>query len=105
MRRIDAHGIIFYDKLSGEFLRKYTTDKIKFVQCKLGKLNMNDERFVLYLYFLLLNKYNKVFMSDITDVIINKSPFNLIQSRDEYKIFVGRDRINLIKHSPFLLVG
>ena len=80
----DLHLIIFYDNLSEGFVKKYQTDKIIFRKVKLvSDLSINDERYIIYYEYLLKNKYKNVFSSDISDVFINKNPFELI--KDYYK--------------------
>lgn len=85
----DLHLIIFHDNLSNEFINKYQTDKIIFRQVSLvSKLTINDERYVIYYEYLLKNPYKNVLTSDVSDVYINKNPFEIINNfweRDEEK--------------------
>jgi hypothetical protein len=46
MIKQDMHGIIFYDKLSDEFITEHQTHKIIFKKCTIGKYSINDERFI-----------------------------------------------------------
>lgn len=81
------HLIIFHDGLSDNFLKKYTTDRIIFRKTQLvSNLSINDERFIIYYEYLLHNPYKNVLSSDVSDVYINKNPFELIDNyhiRDE----------------------
>lgn len=103
MLKHDLHGIIFYDKLSEEFIEKYTTEKIKFKKCKLGHYSTNDERFILYYMYLLENQYQHILMTDVSDVIINKNPFPFIKdpqnNNNGQRIFIGRDCMNYVDGS------
>jgi len=102
MRRLGEHGIIFHDKLSKTFIKRYETDRIKFIRCRLTNRSMNDERFMIYFQFLLSNPYSKIFMTDGADVIVNRSAFPLVSGRYSNSLFVGRDRYNLNGHSSFM---
>jgi len=102
MRILGEHGIIFHDNLSKKFIKRYETDLIKFVRCTLTNRSMNDERFMIYFRFLLSNPYSKIFMTDVTDVIVNRSPFSLVSAPYSNSLFVGRDRFNLNGHSSYM---
>ena len=102
MRILGEHGIIFHDNLSKKFIKRYEADLIKFVRCTLTNRSMNDERFMIYLRFLLSNPYAKIFMTDVTDVIVNRSPFPLVSDPYSNSLFVGRDRFNLNGHSSYM---
>lgn len=86
MCKLGLHGIIFHDNLNDEFINKYQTDKIFFKKAVMGKYSINDERYMLYYKFLLENSYKYILMTDISDVHINKNPFDVIT---DDKIFVG----------------
>lgn len=88
----DLHGIIFCDNVSQAFITKYQTPKIRFINIKLGKYSINDERYFIYYNFLLTNqhklKYRYVLMTDVSDVEINKNPFPYMAENPD-KIYVG----------------
>jgi len=81
------HLIIFHDNLDDKFIKKYSTDRIIFRRTELvSELSINDERFIIYYEYLLHNPYKNVLSSDVSDVYINKNPFELIENyhiRDE----------------------
>lgn len=89
MKTKDLHGIIFYDNLTDEFINKYQTEKIIFYKAKLGKYSINDERYMIYKMFLeLFPHYKYVLTTDVSDVEINKDPFELMES-DPDKLYIG----------------
>jgi hypothetical protein len=92
MKEKDLHGIIFCDNVSDDFITKYQTPKIRFLKIKMGRYSINDERYFIYYNFLTQSqpklKYKYVLMTDVSDVEINRNPFELIQS-DPDKIYVG----------------
>lgn len=104
MIQLNIYGIIFHDMLSDEFIKKYETDKIKFIKVHIGKYSLNDERFYIYYDFLLRNKYKNVFMTDIRDVYIKHDPSNLMVEYEKYTLFVGSDEENMIiKDSSYMI--
>jgi hypothetical protein len=96
------HGVIFHDHLPDRFVSRYETDRIRFLRCDLGACNMNDERFLLYLLFLIDNPCAHVFMTDAADVTVTRSPFPLAAAGGPRKILVGRDRFNLNRHCGWI---
>lgn len=84
VKKNNLHLIIFHDCLSPEFIKKYQTDKIIFRKTSLvSKLSINDERFIIYYEYLKNKPYRNVLSSDISDVYINKNPFDLIKNYDK----------------------
>lgn len=87
--------IIFHNELSKKFTDKYKTNNISFVQKKIQyRKSYNDERFFVYLDELKSKEKNieKVIFTDCFDVMIHKTPFNLIT--DKVDICVGEDPNN-----------
>ncbi len=87
--RLKMNGIIFYDNLSDSFIKKYQNKYIKFIKIKLGDLSLYVERFIIYYDYLKKNKYDNIFMTDISDVWFKKDPFKLIN--DKYDLYVGSE--------------
>jgi len=87
--RLGMYGVIFHDELTDHFVKKHTCDNIKFEKVALGELSTNDERFFIYEDYLKKNKYDNIFMTDISDVWFKKNPFELIN--DKYKLLVGSE--------------
>lgn len=106
LRATGDYGIVLHDHLSRRFVARWATDRIRFVRCALGDYNLNDERFLLYLRFLLDHPCDAVFATDGTDVALTRSPFGLLPSLlpkvGAPRIFVGRDRFNLNGHSGWI---
>lgn len=90
--------IIFHDNLNNEFIEKHTTDKIKFIKWDISKYkhhSINDIRFYVYHEYLTQElekgtKYNKICLTDCFDVVIVKSPFDVMT--DETKLYTCEDR-------------
>jgi hypothetical protein len=92
MSHAGLHGIIFHDGLSEEFVSRYTTDKIRFLRVTLGGFSTNDERFLIYLYYLeKAQGHEKILMTDVSDVFIKRDPFFMMDG-DEDGLWVGQDR-------------
>ena len=91
--------IIFYDQLAPEFVAKYATGKIKFVQSSLGAYSLNDDRYFIFYEYLLRfgGQFKRVLLSDVSDVVVRASPFTLLEGREQ-KLFLGRSNIELIRH-------
>lgn len=103
MRHHNAHGLVFHDGLSPDFIARFQTERIRFISCSPGPRSLNDEPYLIYLLFLLCNPYQRIFFTDICDVIINKLPFSLFTNPwGYYTLFVGRDRFNLNGHSLYI---
>jgi hypothetical protein len=90
IKRLGLKGIIFHDELTDSFVKKYTTENISFEKTFLGDLSTNDERFFIYYEYLKNNKYENVFLTDLSDVWFKKDPFEIID--DKYKLWVGSEQ-------------
>ena len=104
----DLNCIILHDNSPEEFINKLTTDKIKWVRVNSSGLNMVDIRWTLYHQLIeSMPLVKKVFCLDISDVIILKNPFELM---DPDKVYCGdeeclnkdnfwmMERFNWMKH-------
>lgn len=91
--KMDA--IIFHDNLSDDFVRNYQNKYVKFLKVKLGDLSIYIDRFIVYNNFLKKNKYDNIFMTDVSDVWFKKNPFKLINNRQ--KMYVGSELIKNIQ--------
>lgn len=103
VNRLNLQGIVFHDGLSNDFIETYSTPWVKFVECKLGALSLNDERFVLYRMFIMENgrDLDWVLCTDGNDVIIQHDPFQFMEGHSRDKIYVGRNNGQRIRQSRF----
>ena len=91
VKKLNLNGIIFYDGLSDEFIKKYETSNIKFAYVNINDtvFSLNDIRYFIYLDYIIKNSNIKnIFMTDGNDITIVKNPFNIIQNN---KIYVGSE--------------
>jgi hypothetical protein len=82
----DLNCYIFYDNCSDDFVKKFETDKIKFIKYDASNKNMVDERWSLYSAFIAHMDFDKVLCLDISDVIVLKNPFDYME---DDKVYVG----------------
>lgn len=105
VQKHDLEAVVFYDRLSEDFIHSYQTEKIKFVRCQLGPMSLNDERFYIFQEFIhWLPDGCFVLTTDINDVVINKNPLPLIQAKPE-KLFVGRGNRRVWKNGIWTLIA
>jgi hypothetical protein len=102
---LNLKAIVFVDFMDEEFNATYENDNILFVNCSLGSYSLNDERFFIYLTYISFyhNRITKVFLTDINDVSFQLSPFKLIDSYDDYVLFIGRNHTNTIFYSNLIM--
>ncbi|MCF1750311.1 hypothetical protein [Mariniradius sediminis] len=105
VQKHDLHAVVFYDRLSEDFIQEYQTEKIRFIRCQLGKMSLNDERFFIYQEFIpWLPDGSFVLTTDINDVVINRNPLQLIHAKPE-KLFVGRGNRKVWKNGIWTLTA
>ena len=99
--KLKLNAIVFHDNLSESFVKEYTTDRIIFIKCELGPYSLNDERFIIYLIYILEYGSNleSVFFTDGNDLIVKKIPFEIIKDHHKNTFFVGRDDTNYFYQS------
>lgn len=87
---------VFYDNLSGEFLEKYETDKIKFIYVSTSDYSNNDWRFFCYRNYLVEhNDFDSVFLTDGSDVVVVKDPSKILLDFPDTDYFICKDSIKL----------
>ena len=90
VKKLGLNGIIFHDGLSENFIRKYETNKIKFIYKKTHQVfSLNDYRYFIYLDY--INEHpeiENIFMTDGNDVTVVNDPFTFIKPRN---IYVGSE--------------
>lgn len=68
--------VVFYDELTEEFISKYNSEYIVFIQVpECGEYSPHDYRWLIYENFTENNEFDKVFFTDISDVLIKSNPF------------------------------
>eukprot|EP01134_Creolimax_fragrantissima_P007653 CFRG7653T1 len=98
----DLYAVIFHDGLSKEFLRKYSTNKITFQLVALGERSTNDERFFFYYKYLCEHpEITAVTMTDISDVVFQRDPFEFMMLTGDY-LYAGRDYGNRMEDNGWL---
>ena len=78
VKRLRLDMVVFHDHLKDKFIKKYTTDKIRFVKHKPKHTIPTMGRFYCYLEHLRTNIYNKILCLDCGDLELYKDPFPLI---------------------------
>lgn len=103
--KLKIKGIVFHDNLSEDFVSKYTTQKISFIQIKNSfEYSNNDYRFFCFKDFLSNNKFDYVFHTDASDVTVVKNPSELIQEHQDVDFFACKDSIKLNQFGNYLQV-
>lgn len=87
---LNLNAIIFHDSLSKEFVEKNKKHNLKFVRCNNDYAwSTNDFRFAIYNHYLKSHpEIKKVFMTDMTDVVVKQNPFEWIK---EGLVYAGLD--------------
>ncbi|GAB2633339.1 hypothetical protein [Belliella aquatica] len=105
IHELGLRAIVFYDQLSSEFLEIYSSDRVSFVPCKLGKYSLNDERFFIFHEFITqLSPEIYIVTTDINDVVFNKNPLPLLRENTEL-VFVGRGDRRVWKNGTWTLTA
>ena len=104
IRLFGVTGLIFYDRLSNEFVEHYTTPSIAFEKCNVHKWSINDFRFQAYFDAIsTLNSNDILFLTDISDVeLINPRIFKEI---DDSSLYIGKDMFETpkIKNNTWMI--
>ena len=77
--KLKLNAVIFHDHCSDYFIRQLTTDRISFAYYE-PKEDLMNARFRCFYNHILESQYSKVFCTDISDVIVMKDPFPLINN-------------------------
>lgn len=92
---LDLQGVVFYDNLTADFVKKYETNNVKFIKVEPSEYSNNDWRFFVYRDYLQDKKYDSVFLTDGSDVKIVKEPHTIITEHSDVDFFICKDSINL----------
>lgn len=101
VRKLGLEARIFCDNLTPEFIKEYETNKIKFVMVEPPDYENIDSRHFCYRDYLQKNKFDYVFLTDSSDVIITADPSKLFSDFPNIKYFVGKDSLKLCQF-PYL---
>jgi len=93
--RNDLQGFVFYDNLNDEFVNKYANKNVTFVKVSTGEYSNNDWRFFCYRQFLQEHKFDNVFLTDGSDVVVVKDPSAIIAENNDTDFFICKDNINI----------
>lgn len=91
VKKINGFGIIIHDGLDEEFIKAYSTTKIKFVKFNYGSYSIFEERWIGYYLLLKNTNIEKAFFTDCNDVFITSDPFSKLKINNK-KLYVGRDQ-------------
>ena len=97
VKRLGLDMIVFHDHLKDKFIKKYTTDKIRFERYTRTHTVAYMDRFYCYLEHLQTHKYDKILCLDCGDLELYKDPFPLIDN----KILIGSEE-GKIKDSTWI---
>jgi hypothetical protein len=86
---LQLNGVVIHDGLSDSFIKQYSTPRIQFRYHKLGKMSLNDERFLALNEILQEQSFRKVLMTDASDLIFKRNPFDFFTEHN--LIYVGTD--------------
>ena len=91
----NVEAFIFYDNLSQTFIESCMdmASNLTFVQVSNTDFSNNDQRFFFYKKFLDGNPFDKVFMTDLCDVIVAKDPSTMDVTSHES--FFCEDTLNI----------
>lgn len=92
VKRFGLRTIIFHDHCNNEFIRKYTTSRIRFEYYKPDENLLNARLRCYYNYLKIHKRITNVFCLDIGDIILFHNPFRLI---DKHKIYCGSEKMKI----------
>jgi hypothetical protein len=100
---LKLNAVVIHDGLSSEFIREHETDTLQFVEYLPQRYSLNDERYFALDRILQENRLGKVLMTDGSDLIIKKNPFEFITDKD--LLYFGSDETSkpLIRDNPWCI--
>ena len=90
---LKLNAVIIHDGLSSDFIRAHENDHIQFVYYEPRRYSLNDERYFALDLVLKENILGKVLLTDGSDIIIKKNPFEFMT--DPTLLYFGSDEPNL----------
>lgn len=99
--KLKIPGIIVHDGLDDDFIKTYSNPYVSFRKYTSGRYSIFEERWMAYYLFLAQSRLEKVFFTDIGDVIITRDPFELI--KNPYTLYIGRDQAVEVGKSGWMM--
>lgn len=93
VRACELHAVIFHDGLSEDFIQRYTTERVRFIQVPTRPWSNNDARFFCFRDYLADQRDDYIVHTDISDVEIVQDPEPLLRSHFDY--YACRDTVTL----------
>ena len=86
-------GIIFHNGLSKSFIKRFTSAAVSFKRVVLGAYSTNDERFLHWHAYLksLKKKYEYALMTDVSDVVFVRDPFQFMELTN-FNLYFGQEQ-------------
>lgn len=101
--KLNLYGIVFYDNLDNDFIKKYKNQYINFIKVNISYYSNNDWRFFVYRDFLKDNQYEHIFLTDGSDVSVVKDPSEIISEYKYIDYFLCKDSI-FLNEFPYLKI-
>lgn len=92
---LKLNGLVFYDNLSKNFVDQYTTKFVQFIKVDTSLYSNNDWRFFCYRNYFRNHKYDSIFLTDGSDVVVVQNPSQIIDKYPYIDIFLCKDSVNL----------
>ncbi|MGH7267034.1 MAG: hypothetical protein ACREMB_19605 [Candidatus Rokuibacteriota bacterium] len=77
---LGLRAVILHDELSPAFVRRYTTDLVRFVRIEPYPWSPNDQRFFAYRDLIARGRYDRAFLTDVADVRVVRDPFPVLEA-------------------------
>lgn len=89
VRHLGLNAVVIHDGLSDEFIAEHESDNLQFIYHEPDRYSLNDERYIALQKILEQNELRRVLMTDGSDLLIKKNPFEFIA--DSGKMYFGSD--------------
>ena len=87
--RLRIHAVVFHDGLSASFVKQYSTERIQFIPVPTLDRNPVDAKWTVVSEHLKKHRYNRVFVTDISDVEVRTNPFTQDALWEDFNLFCG----------------
>ena len=92
--RFNLNVIVFHDNLKNEWIKRIEMiyPRVNFIKTNLNGRSTNDARYyILWNYFAAHPEINRAFLTDLSDIQILGSPFQLMDIMGNRMIYIGKD--------------